>query len=1414
MNQASLSRKRAPMRAMITKTIKEIELALDTRDQTTFETKIHWLKMKGEELAKMDEEMMNILAESNDSEEVLISEAEGAQHYQEEIYRCTLLNTSCEITSAGVTVSNRPEVGRIKLPKLDLRVFNGELEEWLGWGAHFEKIDKASLDDAEKFQYLVQALAGPAKELVLGFPPTSENYPKALNSLKERYGNQDLLGELYTRDLLQLCIRQSKSRQDILQIHDKVETALRSLESLQINMKDCAPIITPLVESTLPEETLKAFRRALPVEKQSSKDRLTFLLQFLKKEIDTEQRVKLASRCFDPFPTRTRTAQVLHTKERTFENICIFCEIPGHKGKNCRKALRMKIDDKKAILLKKGACFICTEKGHTLKDCKMNENCPVCQKRHVLPMCPVNRFYSTGRGVPQEENKSEVQPNPEKFENKETSSNSVVMSVATILPTILVPIRGRWGQVRKVQALVDSGSQRSYIISRVATKLQLPIIGTEKVAFALFSGVTSKEQELNCYRITAQSRDTILEMEVLGTDRITNYTTQVNVKIEGKETEIRASSGPIEMLIGADYFGSLLTGNRRVLDKNLTAFETLFGWTVLGTPSALRTFSTCVAINHIEEIHDLETKFWELELLGIKDDAIQCDKKEEIMRNFYENFKYENKRYTVSLPWKNEVRPPPNRALAERRLRSVSSRMTPELYTEYDAVLKDWILTGILEEAEDNDKGHYLPHRVVVREQSNTTRVRPVFDASAKSGFLPSLNDTLSECINFIELLPIILLRFRENLIGCCADIEKAFLRINVEEKDRDFLKILWWNEEGEIISLRHTRVVFGLKPSPFLLCAVIKTHLNKLKDSNFKFPWVIEKMSNSFYMDDLVCSVNSKEELDEFLIQAKNVMESASMILRKWKFSGCDTHDVTVLGILWSTDTDELGLNIDWWEEEKLQKRDTKRRILSLIHKLFDPIGIVSPVSIVPRIFMQKIWKNKIDWDTPINEEDRKEVADWCKDIHLLKKVKIPRLLGNVETIKGVHVFCDASKAAYACVILVVIEDDDRKIDVRFVTSKARVAPKNVTIPRLELMAVLIGVRLLKSVLDSMSWKDKPVFLWSDSTTVIQWIKRNEAWSIFVKNRVTEIRRNLAPHVTIRHVPGANNPADLPSRGCSTKKIYSDRGTNFVGAANLLELINWEKVNKFATSERIDWKFNVPSAPWWGGWWERLVGLLKNIMRRVLGQASLHYQELYTILCECESIMNNRPLTYLDEGGEVAPLTPAMFLRDLIEDGMPEVRSERDDLTRRALYLAMLRRDLRKRFRNEYLGFLRAPRHKSDSRSLMIGDIVLIGDDNTRPLDFPLAVVEEMVPGIDGVERMVRLRTEKGKICRPIQRLYPLEIRSSIGKLKENAEVETTVPPIDMVDLKDDSQEDYASENTDVIDRRGRVIRRPSRYL
>ncbi|XP_024872185.1 uncharacterized protein LOC112454820 [Temnothorax curvispinosus] len=153
----------------------------------------------------------------------------------------------------------------------------------------------------------------------------------------------------------------------------------------------------------------------------------------------------------------------------------------------------------------------------------------------------------------------------------------------------------------------------------------------------------------------------------------------------------------------------------------------------------------------------------------------------------------------------------------------------------------------------------------------------------------------------------------------------------------------------------------------------------------------------------------------------------------------------------------------------------------------------------------------------------------------------------------------------------------------------------------------------------------------------------------------------------------------------------------------------------------------------------------------------------MLTVLYDCESVINARPLTYLsDDPRDLAPITPSLFLQEICEVGLPDCDFiDREKLKGRFKYRQFLKEELRKRFRSEYLGQLKyaSAKRSTDDRQIKVGDIVIIGNDCSKRIEWPLGRVIELFPGKDGIVRVVRLITATGQLVRPVQRLYCLEV-------------------------------------------------------
>ena len=419
--------------------------------------------------------------------------------------------------------------------------------------------------------------------------------------------------------------------------------------------------------------------------------------------------------------------------------------------------------------------------------------------------------------------------------------------------------------------------------TEIAEALGILPLRQQKVSHSVFGGTKLGDKHHNVYNIKLGSLESnfLCTFDVLDQRKICDDVPSVARGPWTKElksmniilNDCEEKSSGIDVLIGADVLGRLFTGKRKILSGGLVATETYLGWTLMGktTLPAEKEDATMAVIAMFVNNASISDLF-SLDVLGITDPTETESRK---MRDYRTKQYFEDTveineegRYEIALPWKDDHLPlPSNKDLALKRLEITTNKLlqSENLFQDYDKVFREWESLGIIEEIpqEAVQHEHYFPHRPVVKEQSST-KVRPVFDASAKQVGSPSLNQCLECGPNLLELIPSLLLKFRERKYGIIADIEKAFLQISVRPEERNFLLFFWWRggEPGSLKIMRHTGVVFGVKSSPFLLAAVLEHHLTKyLKVAKFDEK-IVNRLLHSFYVDNVVASLDDECEI------------------------------------------------------------------------------------------------------------------------------------------------------------------------------------------------------------------------------------------------------------------------------------------------------------------------------------------------------------------------------------------------------------------------------------------------------------------------------------------------------------------------------------------------------------------------
>lgn len=240
-------------------------------------------------------------------------------------------------------------------------------------------------------------------------------------------------------------------------------------------------------------------------------------------------------------------------------------------------------------------------------------------------------------------------------------------------------------------------------------------------------------------------------------------------------------------------------------------------------------------------------------------------------------------------------------------------------------------------------------------------------------------------------------------------------------------------------------------------------------------------------------------------------------------------------------------------------------------------------------------------------------------------------------------------------------------------------------------------------------------------------------------------------------------------SRRGSCKVIWSDNGTNYVGAKHVLSefyslLTSSDYKNKFrdwCNVSKIEWRFNPPSAPHMGGLWESQMRPIKSHLMKVIGQQILSYEELTTVLTQIEALLNSRPLCQLSSDPDtLSGLTPNHFLHANPLRDLPakDVSSSPSNRLKRFELLDQLVQSYWRRWKEEYLTTLQQrEKWNMDQAPIKVGDLVIVMQENTPVLSWPLGIVQELYLGKDNICRSVLLKTKSGSLKRPVVKLCPL---------------------------------------------------------
>ena len=512
--------------------------------------------------------------------------------------------------------------------------------------------------------------------------------------------------------------------------------------------------------------------------------------------------------------------------------------------------------------------------------------------------------------------------------------SSLMTQASTLHPTLLAKVGSE-----TVRVMFDSGAGSSYVCTEVITKLNLRPTRKEQRCIKQMFGTTRRNVEV--YSVTIESLEVegfSLEVECINTEKdvlthLPNPCIEALKKqqcrlrrLEFSEEGTESDSIEVHIILGAADYQRVQTSEPLILglnpDKDPGAEFMMLGWTVYGR----QLLSECGPEKQflMKTGQDEFEKLCSLDVLGLADKAARGESK--LHEDFIQQLnKTPAGYYETKLLWKEDHVPlPVNKNLSVAQLVSTTRRLekTGRL-EEYHQIMQEQLAKEILEPVPNHPMGeviHYIPHQAVIRENAATTKMRIVYDCSARANDQsPSLNDCLETGPPLQPLLFDTFLRNRMRRFCITGDIQKAFLQVRVHEQDRDAQQVLWYDNlpDRKVTEYRFTRVMFGATSGPYILGATLQKHIKGYKE---EFSATAQALMEDTYVDDIQGGGGKEEDAATFKEESTRSYQKVASL----STSGTATWSILTRGIKL---VKKRLTPKDWWET----KEAVKQKILEL---------------------------------------------------------------------------------------------------------------------------------------------------------------------------------------------------------------------------------------------------------------------------------------------------------------------------------------------------------------------------------------------------------------------------------------------------------------------------------------------------
>ena len=858
----------------------------------------------------------------------------------------------------------------------------------------------SQLSDAEKLVYLCQALRdGVARSAIEGLSRSGEHYKEAVECLCSRFDRPRLIHQAHVRKIIEAPSLRDGSGKDLRRFHDTMQQHLRALKAM--GHEPPGPFLTSLLELKLDVDTTFEWRR----HSQSSTGIPHYheLLDFVNLRAQ-------ASETANPNPGRNKPPRNPPVNSFAADvNIsqCVVCK-EKHPLYACPKFNTLPHKQKLFTIRDHHFCMNCLGGDHFIRNCRSNNRCKKCQKPHHTLLHTEVQVRQHLSAPPQS-----VGTNPI------VSNTATGLMTDTLMMTCRILVCSPDGSSVEARALLDSASSASFVSERLAQTLCLSrsshsarisgIAGLshgspiQSVTTFSISAIKSESQNIDVTAIIVPKVTCDLPHHPISFDLDWNHLSGIDLA-----DPHFGQPGKIDVLLGVDIFVQVLRNGRRTGPPGSpVSFETEFGWVQAGEINNTSSHNGHVTSHHVslENGDDILRKFWEIEQQPLGEPKLTPEEKN-VVQHFRANHVQGNDgRFIVPLPRKPDAKKlGESRSQAVRRFLSLERSLhARSQFAEVDAVIREYFDMGHAEPvpAVDLRKPEcdvfYLPIHVVRKESSSTTKIRAVFDASAKTSSGVSLNETFLVGPTLHPPLVDVLLRFHSHRIALTTDVSKMYRAVGLVESDKDLHRFVWRSHPGESLQdYRMIRVTFGVSASSFAVNMSLQQNADNFAH---EFPVAVKAVHKSFYVDDGLTGADSVAGTIILHKELQELFARGNFQLHKWNSSSpevlahippelresqvvnalpCAEDYSKTLGLEWNSHLDHFRLTAS--ELPHLGSL-TKRALVSDVAKVLKM-----------KILLQRVWEVRIGWDDVVPTAIQDVWYQWGSELPLLTRKQIPR--------------------------------------------------------------------------------------------------------------------------------------------------------------------------------------------------------------------------------------------------------------------------------------------------------------------------------------------------------------------------------------------------------------------------------------